>query len=81
MDYASLGVTVKPTNIDIDLGVQFNNTSASVNTFLELVKPGLSDRALFVKNAGTFAYVSIDFNKIEELCKIELKLIFLTTNA
>ncbi len=69
VDYASLGVTVKPANIDLDLAVQFNNTSASVNTFLDLAKPGMSDKALLVKNAATFAYVSIDFTKMEELCK------------
>jgi hypothetical protein len=69
VDYVSLGAAVRPTDIDIDLAIQFNNTSSGVNTFLELIKTGLSDRALYVKNAATFAYVSIDCNKIEELCR------------
>jgi hypothetical protein len=69
VDYGFLGVSVNPSEIDIDVAARFNNSSGTVNTFLEVIKTGMSGRALYVKNASTYAYVSFDYNKIEELCK------------
>jgi len=69
VDYAFLGATVNPAEIDIDLAARFNNSSGTVNTFLDVIKTGMSGRALHVKNASTYAYVSFDYNKIEELCR------------
>lgn len=69
VDYAFIGGSVKPTEIDIDLAARFNNASAPVNTFLDIMKTGSSGKSLYVKNATTFAFISLDFNKIEELCK------------
>jgi hypothetical protein len=69
VDYASMGVTIKPADIDIDLSARFNKTDERVNTFLDFIKTGLIEKALFFKDAATFAYFSIDCNKIEELCR------------
>jgi len=69
VDYASLGATVNPTDIDIDLAARFNSSSGTVNTLLDVIKTGMSGRALYVKNASTYAYVSFDYSKIEELCR------------
>ncbi len=69
VDYAFLGGSVKPDEIDIDIAARFNNTSGTVNTFLEVIKTGATGKALYVKNAATYAFVSLDFNKIEELCR------------
>jgi hypothetical protein len=69
VDYAFLGAMVSPADIDVDLAARFNNTSGTVNTFLDVIKTGASGRALHVKNANTYAYVSFDYNKIEELCR------------
>jgi hypothetical protein len=69
VDYASLGGSVNPSAVDIEIAVRFNNTSGTVNTFLDVIRTGVYDRALQVKNANTYAYVSFDFNKIEELCR------------
>jgi len=69
VDYAFIGGSVKPTEIDIDLAARFNNASVTVNTFLDIMKTGSSGKSLYVKNATTFAFVSLNFNKIEELCK------------
>lgn len=69
VDYASLGATVTPAAVTIDVAARFNSASGSVNTFLDVIRTGMSDRALYVKNASTYAYVSFDFSKIEELCR------------
>jgi hypothetical protein len=69
IDYAFLGGSVKPTEIDIDIAARFNTSSGTVNTVLEIMKTGVAGRALYVKNTATYAYLSIDFNKVEELCK------------
>ncbi|OHD68698.1 MAG: hypothetical protein A2W19_12845 [Spirochaetes bacterium RBG_16_49_21] len=69
VEYASLGVKVKPTDVAVDLAVKFNNTSTRVNTFLDVIKTGMSDKAIYVNNAAAYAFVSVDFNKLEELCK------------
>jgi hypothetical protein len=69
VDYASLGLSVKPSAITIDVSARLNNSSAAVNTFLDVIKTGAADRALMVNNAATYAYISFDFNKIEELCR------------
>jgi hypothetical protein len=69
VDYAFLGASVNPLDIDIDFAVKFNNSSGTVNTFLDVIKTGMSGRALHVKNASTYAYVSFDYHKIEELCR------------
>jgi hypothetical protein len=68
VEYASLGVTVEPTDVAVDLAVKFNNTSPRVNTFLGVIKTGMSEKAIYVGNAAASAFISIDFNKIEELC-------------
>lgn len=69
VDYASLGVKVTPAAVDIDIRARFNSGSGSVNTFLDVIRTGMYGRALEVKNASTYAYVSFDFNRIEELCR------------
>ncbi len=69
VEYAFLGGTVKPTEIDIDIAAHFNNTSGTVNTFLEVMKTGATGKALYVKNAATYAFISLNYNKIVELCK------------
>lgn len=68
VDYAFLGGSVKPAEIDIDIAARFNNTSGTVNTFLDVMKTGAAGRALHVKNVATYAFLSLDFNRIEELC-------------
>ncbi len=69
VDYAFLGGSVKPAEIDIDIAARFNNTSGAMNTFLGIMKTGATARALHVKNAATYAFLSLNFNKIEELCR------------
>ena len=69
MDYAFLGASVKPAAIDIDMAVKFNRTSGTVNTFLDVIRTGSNGRALSVKNATALIFASLDFAKIEELCK------------
>ncbi len=69
MDYAFLGVSVQPTAIDLDMAVKFNRTSGTVNTFLDVIRTGSNGRALLVKNATALIFASLDFAKIEELCK------------
>ncbi|MBN2158686.1 MAG: hypothetical protein JW807_04770 [Spirochaetes bacterium] len=69
VDYAFMGATVKPEMIDIDFAARFNTASDTVNTLLQVIKTGTYGRALHVKNAATYSYISFDYNKIESLCK------------
>ncbi len=69
VDYVSLGASVTPSAVTIDIAARFNGASGSVNTFLDVIRTGVSDRALLVTNASTYAYVSFDFDKIGELCR------------
>lgn len=69
VDYAFLGGSVKPAEVDVDIAARFNNTSGTVNTFLDVMKTGATGKALYVKNATTYAFLSLNFNKIEELCR------------
>ncbi len=69
IDYAFIGGSVKPTEIDIDVAARFNIDGGRVSVLQELIKTGASGRSIYVKNATTFAFISLNFNKIEELCK------------
>jgi hypothetical protein len=69
VDYAFLGGSVKSAEVDVDIAARFNNTSGTVNTFLDVMKTGATGKALYVKNATTYAFLSLNFNKIEELCR------------
>lgn len=68
VDYAFVGGSVTPAEVAIDLAARFNNTSGTVNSFLSVIKTGTSGRALYVKNAAAYAYVSLDYGRIAELC-------------
>jgi len=69
VDYAFLGGSVKPAEVDIDIAARFNNASGTVNAFLDVMKTGAAGRALYVANVATYAFLSLNFNRIEELCR------------
>ncbi len=68
VEYAFLGVSARPGVLDIDMGIKFNETSARVNTFIDLVKTGMTGRSLRVNDAAAYSFLSLDFDRIEELC-------------
>jgi hypothetical protein len=68
VEYASLGITVEPSDVAVDLAVKFNNTNPRVNIFLGVIRTGMFERAIYVDNAAASAFISIDFDKLEELC-------------
>ncbi len=69
VDYAFLGASARSGSLRIDFGFKFNDTSPTVTTFLDVLKTGMTSRSLRVREAATYSFLSLDFAKIEDLCR------------
>lgn len=69
VDYAFLGASARSGSVKVDVGFKFNETSATVTTFLDILKTGMTARSLRIRDAATYSFLSLDFAKIEDLCR------------
>lgn len=71
IDYFSVGLKQRDQKIFCDIGGSFNRSHEDVNLFLDAIKTGLHEKAVFSSDASSFLFVAFDFDYFENLCKKE----------